>query len=170
VNPDTQLVSQDFRAPERLFSTLMQVAGRAGRAGLPSRVLVQSRFPQHPLFAALARHDFASFADGQLAERRAANMPPYSHQALLTAEARRMELALAFLRDARDTAGPAEGLRLYDPVPMSLQRLAGTERAQLLVEADRRSVLQSFLRRWLSELRALRSSVRWQIEVDPQQI
>jgi primosomal protein N' (replication factor Y) len=170
VNPDTQLVSHDFRAPERLFSTLMQVAGRAGRAGLASRVLIQTRFAQHPLFAALARHDFASFADGQLAERRAANMPPYSHQALLTAEARRMELALAFLREARDTAGTVEGLRLYDPVPMSLQRLAGTERAQLLIESDRRSVLQSFLRGWLADLRARRSTVRWQIEVDPQQI
>jgi primosomal protein N' (replication factor Y) len=170
VNPDGQLVSHDFRAPERLFSTLVQVAGRAGRAGLPSRVLVQSRFPTHPLFSALAKQDFAAFADTQLAERRAANMPPYSHQALLTAEARSMDAALGFLREARESAGSAAGVRLYDPVPMPMQRLAGTERAQLLVEADRRSALQPFLRAWLATLRARRAPVRWQIEVDPQQI
>jgi primosomal protein N' (replication factor Y) len=170
VNPDGQLVSHDFRAPERLFSTLVQVAGRAGRAGLPSRVLVQTRFPSHPLFAALARQDYAAFADAQLAERRAANMPPYSHQALLTAEARSMDAALGFLREARSIAGSTPGVRLYDPVPMPMQRLAGSERAQLLVEADRRSALQPFLRTWLAALRARRSRVRWQIEVDPQQI
>jgi len=170
VNPDGQLVSHDFRAPERLFSTLLQVAGRAGRAGLPSRVLVQTRFPGHPLFAALARRDFAAFADEQLGERRAANMPPYSHQALLTTEARSMDSALGFLRDARESAGSTAGVRLYDPVPMPMQRLAGAERAQLLVEADRRSALRPFLRTWLAALRTRRSPVRWQIEVDPQQI
>jgi primosomal protein N' (replication factor Y) len=170
VNPDGQLVSHDFRAPERLFSTLLQVAGRAGRAGLPSRVLVQTRFPSHPLFAALARLDYAAFADSQLAERRAANMPPFSHQALLSAEARSMDAALGFLREAREIAGRPDGVMLYDPVPMPMQRLAGSERAQLLVEADQRRALQPFLRTWLAALRARRSPVRWQIEVDPQQI
>ena len=104
LNPDGQLASHDFRAPERLFATLMQVSGRAGRAGLPSRVLVQTRFPGHPLFAALARHDYAQFAQAQLAERQAARMPPATYQALMTAEARTMEAALDFLRAARDQA------------------------------------------------------------------
>lgn len=170
LDPDGQLASHDFRAPERLFSTLVQVAGRAGRGGHASRVLVQTRFPSHPLFAALARHDYAAFADGQLAERRAANMPPFTHQALLTAEARTMEAALGFLREARDEAPADADVRVFDPVPMALQRLAGVERAQLLVEADRRGPLQSFLRGWLHALRARRSRIRWQIEVDPQEI
>jgi primosomal protein N' (replication factor Y) len=170
LNPDGQLASHDFRAPERLFSTLVQVAGRAGRGGHASRVLLQTRFPAHPLFAALARHDYAAFADGQLAERRAASMPPYTHQALLTAEARTMEAALGFLREARAQAPVNDDVRVFDPVPMALQRLAGVERAQLLVEADHRGPLQAFLRTWIDGLRAKRSRIRWQVEVDPQEI
>jgi len=172
LNPDGQLASHDFRAPERLFSTLMQVAGRAGRAGLPSKVLVQTRFIQHPLFAALARHDYAQFAQAQLAERTAARMPPVTHQALLTAEARTMDTALGFLRKARaaalpNAADPAPKVRLFDPVPMTLQRLAGVARAQLLVEADQRRHLHALLATWLGQLRAQRTAVRWNIEVDP---
>jgi primosomal protein N' (replication factor Y) len=170
LNPDGQLASHDFRAPERLFSTLVQVAGRAGRGGHASRVLLQTRFPAHPLFAALARHDYAAFADGQLAERRAANMPPFTHQALLTAEARTMDGALGFLREARAEAPSSDEVLVFDPVRMALQKLAGAERAQLLVEADRRGPLQAFLRAWLEGLRAKRSRIRWQIEVDPQEI
>jgi primosomal protein N' (replication factor Y) len=174
LNADAQLVSHDFRAPERLFSTLVQVGGRAGRGGQASRVLVQTRFPSHPLFAAFARFDFAAFADRQLDERRAAAMPPFVHQALLRAEARRLEDAIGFLAAARTAAGDPTGVRLYDPVPMPLARLAGMHRAQLLIEADRRPALQSFLKRWLQALRddppkgAPRA--RWQIEVDPQEI
>ncbi len=164
--------SHDFRAPERLFATLMQVSGRAGRAGLPSRVLVQTRFASHALFAALARHDYAQFAQAQLAEREAARMPPITHQALLTAEARTMDAALEFLRQARDQAlgnfaEAASHIRLFDPVPMSLQRLAGVSRAQLLVEADQRTQLHALLNVWLSALREKRASIRWNIEVDP---
>jgi primosomal protein N' (replication factor Y) len=170
LDPDGQLASHDFRAPERLFSTLMQVAGRAGRRGAAGRVLVQTRYPSHPLFRALLRHDYAAFADGQLAERRAARMPPFTHQALLRAEAGTMEAALDFLRAARAAAPAQAAVRLFDPVPMALQRLAGVERAQLLVEADRRAPLQDFLRSWLEGLRRARARVRWQIEVDPQEI
>jgi len=172
LNPDGQLASHDFRAPERMFATLMQVAGRAGRAGLPSRVLVQTRFAAHPLFAALARHDYAQFAQVQLAEREAARMPPITHQALLTAEARTMEAALEFLRAARDKAlaqfaAAASHVRLFDPVPMSLQRLAGVSRAQLLIEADQRTQLHALLGGWLTALREKRPAIRWNIEVDP---
>jgi primosomal protein N' (replication factor Y) len=170
LNADSQLASHDFRASERLFATLTQVIGRAGRSGGPSRAMVQTRFPGHPLFAALCRQDYSAFADGLLAERARAGMPPASHQALMTAEARRMNAALAWLHDAVETARPPEGVRLYDPVPMALARRAGVERAQLLVESRHRGPLQSFLRDWLSGLRALRSSVRWQIEVDPAEI
>lgn len=174
LNADAQLVSHDFRAPERLFSTLVQVGGRAGRSGQASRVLVQTRFPSHPLFAAFARFDFASFADEQLDERRAAAMPPFVYQALLRAEARRLDDALVFLAAARSAAGDPPGVRLYDPVPMPLARVAGVHRGQLLIEADRRPALQSFLKRWLQGLREAPPQgaprVRWQIEVDPQEI
>ena len=175
VNADAQLVSHDFRAPERLFATVMQVAGRAGRSGLPSRVLVQTRYPEHPLFAALCRFDYDGFARSQLAEREAAGMPPYVPQALLTAQAKTLEAALAFLAHARALGRVVrEPATLYDPVPMPLARLAGVFRAQMLVEAPRRSRLQAFLREWLARLREGAAPpgprVQWQIEVDPQEI
>jgi primosomal protein N' (replication factor Y) len=172
LNADAQLVASDFRAPERLFSVLMQVAGRAGRAGQPSTVLVQTRFPSHPLFAALARQDFAAFAKRELAERKAARMPPYVSQALMCAEARSLEAALAFLqaagREGRKDAG-AGPIALYDAVPMPLAKLAGVHRAQLLVESVSRAALQRWLPIWLDAVRRLefKPRVRWQIEVDP---
>jgi primosomal protein N' (replication factor Y) len=177
LNCDAQLVSPDFRAPERLFATLLQVAGRAGRSGLASRVLVQTRFPDHPLLAALAQRDFVAFADRQWAERRAARLPPAVHQALLMAEAGTLAAALDFLAQARARVAEgsaADGVSVYEPVPMPLAKRAGIHRAQLLVEAVRRSTLQSALRSWLPQVRTLaaghRPRVRWQIEVDPQQI
>lgn len=174
VNADAQLVSHDFRAPERLFATVLQVAGRAGRGGLPSRVLVQTQYPDHPLFVALRALDYEGFARAQLAERRAAGMPPFVPQALLTAQARSLDAALAFLVHARRLGErQAPGASIYDPVPMPLARLAGVHRAQMLVEAPRRAALQSFLARWLAQLRAEpppAGRVRWQIDVDPQEI
>jgi len=146
------------------------VVGRAGRSGSASRALLQTRFPGHPLFAALVRDDYAAFADALLLERVRAGMPPASHQALLTAEARRLEDALAFLREAVSLAGAPPEVRVYDPVPMALARRAGIERAQLLVEALQRGPLHAFLRSWLDALRARKGTVRWQIEVDPAEI
>jgi primosomal protein N' (replication factor Y) (superfamily II helicase) len=174
VNADAQLVSHDFRAPERLFSTVLQVAGRAGRSGLPSRVLVQTQYPEHPLFVALGGLDYEGFARAQLAERKSSGMPPYVPQALLTAQARSLEAALGFLEHARSLGEKQDMLAtIYDPVPMPLARLAGAHRAQVLIEAPRRSLLQAFLSQWLKCLRSAESPtrrVRWQIDVDPQEI
>jgi primosomal protein N' (replication factor Y) len=175
LNADAQLVAHDFRAPERLFAVLMQVAGRAGRAGQASKVLVQTRFPRHPLFAALARLDYRAFAERELAERESARMPPFVFQALLCAEARSLDTALEFLRAARGEAEKCAGdgaVALYDAVPMPLARLAGVHRAQLLVESASRPALQRWLPTWLQLVREMRFSprVRWQIEVDPQEI
>ncbi|MBN9114343.1 MAG: primosomal protein N', partial [Pandoraea sp.] len=97
VNADSALFSHDFRAAERLFAQLMQVAGRAGRAARadgPGDVLIQTRYASHPLFASLMRHDYAGFAAQQLEERRVALLPPFTHQALLRAEARRLDDAM----------------------------------------------------------------------------
>ncbi|MDR2032054.1 MAG: primosomal protein N' [Azoarcus sp.] len=169
---DASLYAADFRAPERLFQQLMQVGGRAGRAALPGEVLVQTEHPQHPLYRCLARHDFDAFAAMELDNRRAAAFPPFSHQAMLKADAPRLADAMEFLRQARalvaqQLAPPP--VRLFDPVPMRLTRLARRERAQLLVEADQRGALQDFLAHWLEHLHALRlpRELRWQIDVDP---
>jgi primosomal protein N' (replication factor Y) len=169
VGADAALVAADYRAPERLFAQLYQVAGRAGRADLPGEVLVQTRYPEHPLYQALVRHDFAGFAAAQLDERRAAGFPPAVHEAVLRAEADEMRDALAFLgRAAAQAPGARPGVSLYDPVPMTLAKLAGQARAQVLVQSPARPALHAFLSAWVETLYALRSgAVRWHLDVDP---
>lgn len=181
VDADAGLFAADFRAPERLFATLMQVSGRAGRHHASSRVLIQTRFPEHPVYEALAAHDYERFAAQQLAEREGARLPPFVHQALLTAQAKTADAAEGFLAAARERLvagdtlppiGPAvlDALTVCDPVPMPLAQMRGEARAQMLVESDRRPALHAALGPWLAALRAMRSPVRWQLVVDPQEI
>jgi primosomal protein N' (replication factor Y) len=166
LNPDTALFSQDYRASERLFAQLMQVAGRAGRAGLASEVLIQTRYAAHPLYAAVVRHDYDRFAMNLLEERHQAALPPYMYQALLRAEAPELATAIAFLEEARDIL-PFDAITINDPIPMTMTRVHNVDRAQLLVESPSRPALQAFLKQWLSLLRAMKSRVRWSLEVDP---
>ena len=170
VGADAALFAADFRAPERLFAQLMQVGGRSGRAALPGEVLIQTEYPDHPLYQALVEHDYVRFARTQLDERRIAGFPPFSFQAMLRAEARTMEQALDFLAAARSAAAAlAAGVTLYDPVPMRLQRLMTLERGQLLVESPSRPALQAFLAAWMEALYALKmpAGLRWHLDVDP---
>ncbi len=175
VNADQGLYSADFRAPERLFQQILQVAGRAGRADKPGEVLIQTWHPTHPLFAALARHDYEAFAEYALAERREADYPPWTHLALLRAESPKRGAALAFLEAARalaiaDRGGePPDGVRVMTPVPAPMERRAGRLRAQLLLEASRRAALHAFLAGWVPRVAALPEArrVRWSLDVDP---
>ena len=190
INPDGALFSSDFRAPERLFSLLMQSAGRAGRDAAfvaaqdsASEMWIQTFHPAHPLFEALKQHDYPAFAGRELREREVAGMPPFSFQALVRAEARTQEVAQAFL-NAASAAAPAlaaqPGLGAvlarvtrYGAVPMSLQRVANVERAQMLIESDSRMALQRFLAAWQDVLRQTRAQpahkglIRWAVDVDP---
>jgi primosomal protein N' (replication factor Y) len=169
VNADSVLYSADFRAPEQLFALLTQVAGRAGRGATKGTVLIQTEFPDHPLYQALKRHDYRAFADNLLAERRQAGFPPMVHQALLRAEAPQLATALDFLAVAQRQArliSPA--VTIYDPVPAVLPRRAGRERAQLLVQSESRPRLQRFLHAWYQQLSTPRSTrARWSLDVDP---
>jgi primosomal protein N' (replication factor Y) len=185
LNSDAMLFSHDFRAPERLFSQLMQVAGRAGRSGVASEVFVQTGYPEQPLYQSLIKHDYDGFARYALDERKAAGLPPFAFQALLTAEAPELAQAVGFLAQARAESedgmldGADEATRaalaritLYDPVPLRVVRVANVERAQLLIESDHRPALQHFLHVWGARLPALASAarVRWHLEVDPLEI
>jgi primosomal protein N' (replication factor Y) len=175
IHPDTALYSSDFRAPERLFSLLMQAAGRAGRDAAQaghSQMWVQTWSPQHPLFDALRRHDYPAFAASQLQERQQAGMPPFAFQALVRADARTQAAAQAFLNAAREaglTLDPTGQVVLYGAVPMAMQRVANVERAQLLVESASRPALQRFLAAWQPVLQAQREPglIRWAVDVDP---
>ena len=170
LNADTALFSHDFRASERLFAQLMQVSGRAGRAGLPGEVLVQTRYPRHALYHALARHDYVGFANSTLAERRDAHLPPFVYQALLRAEGRTLEAALAFLQQAAGALAEmpsAERVTVYDAVPLTIVKVMHVHRAQLLIESASRAALQATLRAWQPVLRTLKGVLRWNLEVDP---
>jgi len=181
VNPDTSLFSSDFRAPERLFALLMQAAGRAGRNAErsgASEMWIQTWHPSHPLYQALARHDYAAFAAAQLRERESAGLPPWSHLAVLRADARTAEAARAFLdaaaAEARSLA-ESDGVMVYAPVPLDVARVADVERMQMLVESTSRQQLQAMLRAWGPRLDALHVArgdaaariLRWAIDVDP---
>jgi primosomal protein N' (replication factor Y) len=168
---DNALFSADFRAAERLHAQLVQVAGRAGRAERDGEVLIQTDFPHHPLYAAVASHDFDRFAADALEERRTAGFPPFTHLALLRAESKRSGEALAFLGRAKGFAPRAAGVEVFDPVPAALERKAGFERAQLLVRASARNALQRFLRAWRDLLLARDDRrVRWTVDVDPLEV
>jgi primosomal protein N' (replication factor Y) len=172
LDADSALFSADFRASERLFAQLVQVSGRAGRGSQPGEVLVQTDFPNHPLYAAVASHDFDRFATEALDERRLAGFPPFSHLALLRAESKKAGEATDFLRAAARLARRlAPKVEVFDPVPAPLERKAGFERAQLLVRSGARAELQPFLRAWREAL-AERGDrrVRWSLDVDPQEV
>ena len=181
VNPDGALFSSDFRAPERLFGLLMQASGRAGRnaaQGAHSEMWVQTFHPEHPLFDALQKHDYPTFAAQELAEREAAGMSPFGFSALVRAEARSQDIAQGFL-NAAAAAAQAQALpghelvTPYPAVPMTIQRVANIERAQMLVESASRVALQRFLAAWQPVMDATRQQaefkplIRWAIDVDP---
>ncbi|RCS56653.1 primosomal protein N' [Parvibium lacunae] len=171
LNVDSALFAQDFRAPERLFAQLMQVAGRAGRDGLPSQMLIQTQYTDHPLFNALQQHDYPSFATQQLAERESAQLPPFAYQALFRAEAPNLSDAIAFLQALQQQLAQQALLRVYEPVPLNLVRVAGKERAQLLIEANQRPPLHLALKEALVYLASQKKSrVKWSLDIDPQEI
>ena len=181
VMPDASLFSSDFRAPERLFALLMQAGGRAGRDAQHaerSEMWVQTWHPTHALYQALCQHDFEAFAATQLKERDMAGLPPYSHLAILRADARTPAAARAFLQAAAELAATlprAEAVMLYPPVPLGVARVANVERMQMLVESASRVALQRLLALWLPALHEMRRGrkgaddriLRWAVDVDP---
>jgi primosomal protein N' (replication factor Y) len=174
LNADQGLFGTDFRASERLAQTIVQVAGRAGRASRPGEVLVQSACPDHPLLKNLLESGYDGFAGAALVEREQAHWPPYSRLAVLRAEAGTQELPMNFLTAARDAARDLDrgGVRLLGPAPAAMERRAGRWRAQLLLEAATRGPLQRLLGEWLPRVETLPEArrVRWSIDVDPLEV
>jgi len=169
VGVDEGLHSVDFRAEERLAQLVVQVAGRAGRAHKPGRVLLQTHQPDHPLLRNLLAHGYAAAARDLLAERRLIQLPPYSHQVLLRAEAPGRDAVDAFLAAARAALPTQTPLQIAGPMPAPMALRAGRQRGQLLIESASRGALRGLLRPWQQALTALPAArkVRWSLDVDP---
>ncbi|MGB8516417.1 MAG: primosomal protein N', partial [Gallionella sp.] len=169
LNPDSALYSSDFRAAEKLYAQLVQVSGRAGRADKAGEVIIQTEFPDHPLYRALQAHDFNGFAATQLAERQMAGFPPFMFQAMLRAEGKVESEVYAYLNQARAAAIALQHeVEVLGVVPAALARRANHIRAQLLVQADSRRALQNFLCAWQSALDALmQNKLRCSLDIDP---
>ncbi|EIL97722.1 primosomal protein N' [Rhodanobacter thiooxydans] len=169
VGVDEGLHSIDFRAGERLAQLVVQVAGRAGRARKPGRVLLQTHQPEHPLLRCLLAQGYAAAARELLAERRLIRLPPYSHQVLLRAEATQREQVEAFLAAAHAALPPGAPIEVAGPMPAPMPLRAGRQRGQLLLESASRQALHAMLRPWQLALGALPAArkVRWSLDVDP---
>ena len=170
VDTDTALYSSDFRASERLFTQLMQVSGRAGRGAAKGEVLIQTAYPDHPLFAALKKHDYESYADVLMSERQAMDFPPVSYFALLKSEAKDYQLVSQFLSDAATMVRAIQtDVMVYDPIRPQLERLNQMERGHLLLQAKSRQILQQLLNIWIPQLQQhkLSKKQRWVLDIDP---
>ncbi|MES1988068.1 MAG: primosomal protein N', partial [Pseudomonadota bacterium] len=170
IDTDSALHSPDFRASERLFAQLMQVAGRAGRADKAGQVIIQTQFPEHVLFNALRSQDYVSYANAMLQEREQVQFPPYVFMALLRAEANDFALVQQFLNHAFRLARDLSAVvTVYDPIRPQMERLKGMERGHVLMQTSNRSALQKLLRNLVSQLRGqtIAAKVRWAIDVDP---
>lgn len=168
VNSDGALFSADFRAAERLFAQLLQVAGRAGRADRAGTVLIQTAQPEHPLFQAVLKQDYLHYARDLLEERGSAGFPPETHQAVLHASGPQAQAVEQFLVRARSLLPAPAEVEIYDPIPASVARVAHKFRYQLLVQSPNRGQLQGFLGQWMGLLRSQSSgSVLWVLDVDP---
>ena len=182
LDADGRLFSQDFRAAERLFAQLVQVAGRAGRSGKDGQaggdIYIETQYPESAVFQYLLRHDVDGFLSHTAKEREEAGLPPFSYQALIHAESKSLDKAIQFLSTLKGHLKSngliKTGLRVYDPIPKAVMRVAGTERAQLVIESDSRKQLQEVLEAIDTELRensqgriSKETRVRWLIERDP---
>ena len=182
LDADNRLYSADFRAAERLFTQLVQVAGRAGRSGASGDkggdIYIETQYPESPVFQYLLRHDVDGFMSFTASEREEARLPPYSYQALIHAEGKSIEKAIQFLSELKarlkNRGMITRELKVNDPVPKLVMRVAGAERAQLLIESANRKTLQEALEKLDQDLRqdsqgrvSKTSRIRWLIERDP---
>ncbi|NOY61651.1 MAG: primosomal protein N', partial [Gammaproteobacteria bacterium] len=174
LDADQGLFGTDFRACERMAQQIIQVAGRAGRQHKAGQVYIQTHHPDHPLLQTLIHQGYHAFAKEALQERLVTELPPYSFLALLRADALNMGLADAFLEQAKALLNECASteVQCMGPIPAVMERRAGRHRAQLLVQAQRRSSLQHLLSEVAPKLARLKAArkVRWSIDVDPMEV
>ena len=182
LDADSRLYSADFRAAEKLFAQLVQVAGRAGRSSKEDQdggdIYIETQYPDAAVFQYLLRHDIDGFLAYTANERDEAKLPPFTYQGLVHAEAKSLEKAIEFLNALKGRLKSqgfmTKELKVYDPVPKAVMRVAGSERAQLVIESSNRKMLQEALEFVDQDLRrdsqgriSKTTRIRWLIERDP---
>jgi primosomal protein N' (replication factor Y) len=171
LDSDNALYSSDFRASERLFSQLVQVAGRAGRGSIPGEVVIQTNFPEHPLYQSVKNQDYESFASEEINLRKELNFPPFCFQAVLRAESKYKKNVEAFINQVYSIASQSgiKEVDVFHPVQPILDRLKGFERYQIYFHSTRRQILNQFLRIVKEKILKEKdlNKVKWNIDVDP---
>ena len=169
VDTDAGLLSSDFRAAERSAQLLLQVAGRAGRADKPGRVLLQTHCPDHPLLRQILQQDYGRIASTLLEDRQRWNLPPISFAAALRADADSLEKAERFLRQLKQAYRPAKDMLWTGPLPAAMTRRAGRYRSVVLITASQRRPLHQALQSLVAMAESLKtpSDLRWAVDVDP---
>ncbi|MEQ8586630.1 MAG: primosomal protein N' [Thalassobaculaceae bacterium] len=166
VDADLGLAGGDLRASERTYQLLHQVAGRAGRAERPGKVLLQTHAPETPVMQALAAGNRDAFLESEIEQRKAAGMPPYGRLAGIVISAPDAERADAAARTVAQEAPRLQGVDIFGPAPAPITMLRGRHRRRLLLKTARQVNIQQVLRDWLSPIK-LETSVRLQVDVDP---
>jgi len=171
VDADAGLFSVDFRAQERMGQLLIQVAGRAGRVHVAGEVVIQTAHPEHPLLRQMLEQNYATLSLKLLAERKTCRLPPFSHWALIRAQAPcpiRAQKVLCTLQESVTL----KGVELLGPVPAPMLKRQGQFRYQLLMQSVGRQGLHQALARAMDflERSALAKKVRWSLDVDPVEI
>ena len=168
---DSGLFSIDFHAPERLAQLIIQVSGRAGRATKKGRVIMQTRQPDHPLLNTLIHQGYQAFAQAALTERKEAELPPYSYQALLRANALDQQAPLDFLQAVAEIARQQQinGMLILGPITAPMAKRVGQFRFQLLIQHKQRKLLHLLLKNLLPQISKLKQAqkIRWSLDVDP---
>lgn len=168
VDLDSGLFSSDFHAVERMGQLLLQVGGRAGREQKPGTVAIQTLYPDQPILKTLIEEGYEAFCVALLQDREQSQLPPFTYQAIVRAEALKADVALGFLDSLTAVANPAN-VELLGPIPAPMEKRAGRYRAQLLVSSDRRASLHQVVKLIVSQAEQIPSarSVRWSVDIDP---
>ncbi|MCX7122041.1 MAG: hypothetical protein NTZ67_09785 [Gammaproteobacteria bacterium] len=173
IDIDNALFSSDFRAVERLGQSLIQVAGRAGRADKIGEVFIQTHHPEHPLLQILFQSGYSEFANTLLIERKQAQLPPFSSMILLRAEARNITVVKNFLESAKNALLRNKNkIEIAGPFSTAMEKKAGIYRMQLFLQSINRGALQKSLKEFLiaQEKQKMPSGLKWLIDVDPMEM
>lgn len=166
---DAALFSADFRAMERIGQIITQVAGRAGRGTTAGKVILQTTHPEHDLLQTVIYDGYHAFLQKILHERQSSSLPPYTYQILIRAEAKKPNMAINFLQIIKQALSNNPNIIRQGPIPAVMEKRQGFFRAQLLLQANSRTILQHGLQSAMPTITAneLARQVRWSVDVDP---